>query len=122
MPSFGGLNIFGTALTMSTTVNPRAKQVNAYFGLDGLEVLDGGSRGRTTLAAGMLFGPTAPALAVAEATFHAMNDGVARMLVDTSGVIHPGVRLESFQPMGRIRRSPAGYFLRAYRARFLHQS
>ena len=58
MPSYGGVNIFGTAVTMSTADHPRESQVNSYFGLSGLEMLDGGSRGRVTEAGGLLFGPT----------------------------------------------------------------
>ena len=44
MPSFGGVNIFGTAVRMITVDNLRERQVNSYFGLSGLEMLDGGLR------------------------------------------------------------------------------
>jgi len=54
MASFGGASIFGTAVSMTTADNPREKQLNAYFGLSGLESLDGGLRGRVTHAAGLL--------------------------------------------------------------------
>jgi hypothetical protein len=120
MASFGGSNIFGTAVSMTTADNPREKQLNAFFGLSGLESLDGGSRGRVTHVTGLLYGNNSAVLAAAESAFRSFNDGVARILVDTLGVAWLSVRLESFQPQGRIRQSPAGVLFRSYSARFLH--
>ena len=120
MASFGGTNIFGTAVSMATADNPRERQLNAFFGLSGLESLDGGLRGRNTHAAGLLYGTSPAALASAESLFRSFNDGVARHLVDTLGVTWPGVCLVSFQPQGRIRQSPGGVLFRNYKARFLH--
>jgi hypothetical protein len=120
MASYGSVNIFGTAVTMSTADHPREKQVNSFFGLSGLETLDGGLRGRVTEVKGLLFGPMPTALASAESIFRSYNDGVTRNLVDTLGTTWANVRLDSFQPLGRVRQSPFGFFFRAYRARFLH--
>ncbi len=120
MPSFGGVNIFGTAVTMSTADHPRAKQINSFFGVSGLETLDGGMRGRTTNVSGVLSGNSAAALARAEGLFRSYNDGITRLLSDQFGVSWAGVRLESFQPMGRVKQSPNGYYLRPFQARFLH--
>lgn len=120
MASFGGVNVFGTAVSMSTADNPREKQLNAFFGLSGLESLDGGSRGRVTHVTGLLYGNSPASLASAEALFRSFNDGVARPLVDTLGMTWTSVRLESFRPQGRVRQSPAGMLFRSYKARFLH--
>jgi hypothetical protein len=120
MPSFGGTNIFGTAVSMSTTDHPRVTQVNAYFGLNGLESLDGGMRGRVTHVTGLLLGSTPVGLATAEGSFRSFNDGIARILVDNFGTAWPSVRLEFFQPRGRVRQSPHGVFFRNYQARFFH--
>jgi hypothetical protein len=120
MASFGGANIFGSAVSMTTSDNPREKQLNAYFGLSGLESLDGGSRGRVTEVAGLLFGNSPGQLAGAEAIFRSFNDGITRSLVDTLGISWNSVRMEAFQPQGRIRQSPGGVLFRAYKARFLH--
>jgi hypothetical protein len=120
MASFGGTNIFGTAVSMVTADNPRERQLNAFFGLSGLEALDGGLRGRSTHATGLLYGASQVALATAESLFRSFNDGVARPLVDTLGVTWPAVCLVSFQPQGRIRQSPGGVLFRTYKARFLH--
>jgi hypothetical protein len=120
MPSFGGTNIFGTAVSMATSDNPRERQLNAFFGLSGLEALDGGLRGRSTQVTGLLYGGSAVALAAVESLFRSFNDGVARPLIDTLGVTWPQVCLVSFQPQGRVRQSPGGVLFRAYKARFLH--
>jgi hypothetical protein len=120
MASFGGTNIFGTAVSMTTVDNPREKQLNAFFGLSGLESLDGGSRGRVTHVTGLLFGGSPAFLANVEVRFRSFNDGITRPLVDTLGITWPNVRLESFQPEGRIRQSPGGMLFRSYKARFLH--
>jgi hypothetical protein len=120
MASFGGVNIFGTAVSMSTADNPRANQLNAFFGLSGLESLDGGSRGRVTDVTGLLYGNSPAMLSSAESLFRSFNDGVARALVDTLGATWPNVRLETFQPLGRVRQSPGGILFRSYKARFLH--
>jgi hypothetical protein len=120
MSSFGGVPIFGTSVTMNTIDNPRAKQLNSFFGISGLETLDGGARGRFTDVSGVLSGSSAALLASAEAMFRSYDDGAARALVDTFGTVWANVRLESFQPLGRVKQSPYAYYFRPYRARFLH--
>lgn len=120
MPSYGGVNIFGASVTMSTVDSPREKQINSFFGLSGIETLDGGSRGRVTEVGGILYGPGPAALAGAETTFRSFDDGVSRVLVDSLGTAWGNVVLHSFRPMGRVRQSPFGVFFRAYKARFLH--
>lgn len=120
MASYGGAVIFGTSVSMVTADNPREKQLNSFFGLSGLEALDGGFRGRVTFATGLLYGASAASLAAAESQFRSFNDGVTRPLVDTLGTTWLNVRMDSFQPQGRVRQSPAGILFRAYKARFLH--
>ena len=120
MPSFGGVNIFGTAVNMTTTDNPREKQLNSYFGLSGLESLDGGLRGRVTNVSGLIYATSSATLGSLEFLFRSYNDGVARALLDTLGTTWMSVRLDSFTPVGRVRQSPYGFMFRAYQARFLH--
>ena len=120
MATYGGNNIFGSAVTMATSDNPRSKQLNTFFGLNGVESLDGGARGRTTQVTGILSWDSAAGLAALESSFRKYNDGVARMLVDNLGNVWTNVRLDSFQPTGRIRATAQGLFFRAYSARFLH--
>ena len=120
MPSYGGVPIFGAAVTMVTADNPRDSQVNTFFGINGLETLDGGFRGRITRVRGVLHGASALLLASAEGLFRSYNDGMTRILVDSLGAAWPNVRLLRFQPQGRARQSSDGTFFRAYQAQFLH--
>jgi hypothetical protein len=120
MASYAGLGIFGAGVTMTTSDYPRECQVNTFFGVNGLETLDGGFRGRVTRVRGTLSGQSAPLLASAEGVFRTYNDGLARVLVDNLGTAWPNVKLLKFQPIGRIRQSADGVFFRPYWAIFLH--
>ena len=120
MPNFGGMTIFGSAVSMATSDIARQSQVNSFFGINGLETLDGGFRGRVTRVRGVLSGTSALGLAGAENLFRSYNDGMTRTLVDNLGMVWTNVRLTAFQPHGRIRQSPNGTFFRAYQAQFLH--
>jgi hypothetical protein len=120
MASYGGVGIFGAAVSVTTSDNPRECQVNSFFGLNGLEALDGGFRGRISRVQGVLYGRSSFLLASAEGLFRSYNDGVARVLFDNLGAAWPNVRLLRFQPVGRVRQSADGTFFRAYQALFLH--
>ena len=120
MASFGGVMIFGAAVSMSTAEVPRENQLNGFFGVNGFESLDGGFRGRVTRVKGVLLGNSAVQLGAAEGLFRSFNDGVARPLVDTAGLVWPSTRLVAFQPSGRIRQSAYGIHFRAYQAQFFH--
>jgi hypothetical protein len=122
MASYGGVGIFGAAVSMTTSDNPRETQVNSYFGINGIESLDGGFRGRITNAQGVLYGESAFLLASAEGLFRSYNDGLPRTLVDNLGTVWSNVRLLRFQPQGRARQSADGTFFRAYQAQFLHMT
>lgn len=121
MPAtFGGVAIFGTAVRMETGQQPREAQVNAYFGLSGLERLDGGSRGLHTSVTGLLIADEAAGLAAAEALFRSFNDGKARLLVDTLGAVWPNVVYHEFRPHGKVGRTADGRCFRSYQATFFH--
>jgi hypothetical protein len=122
MASYGGVAIFGSSVSMTTSDYPRETQVNSFFGINGLESLDGGFRGRVTKAQGVLSGQSAIILASAEGLFRSYNDGVVRILVDNLGTVWPNVRLLTFQPLGRVRQSADGTYFRAYQAQFLHMT
>lgn len=85
MMTYNGEDIFGLAAKCRHVANPRAQQVDAYFGVNGSRLLDGGGRGRTFQVRGVLVAATAEGLAEAEARFAGYADGVARELVDSLG-------------------------------------
>lgn len=119
MPSYGGASIFGFSYSFATNKNPTAAQVNAFFGLEGMESLYGGSRGYVTLVRGLLFGSNASALGAAEEAFRSYDDGIARDLVDNFGVTWPQVKMVNFSPQGRVIRDGRGFY-RPYQAQFQH--
>lgn len=119
MPSYDGATIFGRSYSFATNKNPTAAQVNAFFGLNGVESLYGGSRGYVTLVRGVLTGSDAASLASAEETFRSYDDGIARTLVDNFGVSWPQVKLVNFSPQGRVLRDGRGFY-RPYQAQFQH--
>lgn len=120
MASYGSVGIFGAAVSMTTSDNPRECQVNSFFGINGLETLDGGFRGRITRVSAVLSGQSSLLLASAEGLFRSYNDGLARVLIDNLGTAWPNVRLLRFQPLGRVRQSANGTYFRSYQALFLH--
>ena len=120
--SYGGFPIFGQAVRMKTVINPSAQQLNAFFAVNGVESLFGGTRGRVTLVSGVFQGGTAAGLAAVEENMVTYNDGIARTLVDTRGYAYASVVFDAFEPTSeRIMQdnSGRGYF-RVYRAVFKH--
>jgi hypothetical protein len=124
MASFNGVDL-GFIFYMNVGPNPKARQVNAYAGANGLEVIDQGTRGGHSVVSGAIISSSAPGLAAAERSFLALQqDGGAYALVDTLGTTWAGVILVDFEPEGRVNRivGPFGGFFigRRYRAEFLH--
>jgi len=122
--SFNGISL-GLVFTMPVTTNPNARQVNAYCGANGLEVINMGSRGGHTVLEGAIVAAGPSALAAAEASLIAMvRDGGAYTMVDSLGTAWPGVILVTFQPKGRVYPvvgfPPGLYVARKYDAEFLH--
>lgn len=122
MPSYNGSAIFGNAVEMESPINPTADQMNAFFGVSGLESLYGGQRGRVTLAKGLLVGDSLSGLVSNIQLFESYYDGIARVLVTTDGVAYNNVKLESFSPKGRYMQDFSGFWFRRYEARFFHMT
>lgn len=124
MPStsatFNAENIFGVNVKMATADNPRAMQQNAFAGVDGMESLDQGSRGRFTVARGTHAGVGLGGLAVVQEACRAYRDGRAYTLVDTRGVTWLYVQLVSYEPEGDIKYALSGFYTQKYSLRFFH--
>lgn len=120
---FNGEYIFGVNVTMVTVDPPRETQVNSFLGINGVEILDHGSRQRYTEVTGQLQATDEAGLGLLENRFRAYKDPYGYMLVTTDGLIWQNVKLESFQPTPPIRvDQTAGIVFRNYRARFIHAS
>jgi hypothetical protein len=120
MASYRGSAIFGRAVRMKTADNPRAEQKNGFFGLSGIETLDGGLRGRTTVAQGVFTAYDYGTIAAAMESFRSFNDGLAGTLVDTRNVSWLNVKLASFEPGDRIGFDPTYGYYATYQATFQH--
>lgn len=120
MASFNGLSL-GLVFSMPVAPNPNGRQVNAYAGANGLEVLDHGSRGGHTVVEGGLVAPSGAALGAFEQAFRSLQvDGGGYVLVDTIGLAWYPVILVQFQPQGAIRPVVGGGYARRYTMEFLH--
>jgi hypothetical protein len=120
MPAFNGVNIFGIAVQMRTARNPRATQQNTFFGTAGTETLDGGLKGRFTAVTGRLWGPSAQSLNAAILAFASFDNGGTATLVDMFGNAWPVVKLQSFEPQGRVQLDPDLGYTQRYQALFEH--
>ena len=120
MASFNAI-FLGFNFEMNTVAEPSALQFLEYPGINGVGVINHGSRGGLTLAEGALFGVDAASLAVAIHTFRSMQVAkVKAVLIDQYGTAWPAVRLLDFQPYGRNEVLVGGGFAKRYRAQFLH--
>ena len=121
-PTFGGNQIFGYAPVISTRDVPRETQTNAFFGLDGVEQLDGGDRGMESHATGILLGLGESGLRSLLTTFRSFKDGQGRVLTDTIGIEWPNVTLKTFTPSPMVHSTPQGYRWCRYEAIFFHST
>jgi hypothetical protein len=117
---YNGVDL-GFIFEMVVAANPKGRQVNSYPGANGLEVLDHGSRGGTTIVIGAIVAPSAQALASAEQQLRSLQvDGGAYTLRDDLGKYWPGVILIQYRPQGRVYLTVNNYLTRRYDCEFLH--
>lgn len=120
IPTYDGLALFGSLCTAHTVDRLRSSDTGPYFGEDGLPSLDGGGRGRSTLVVGTLTGLGPEGLAVAFGALRSFHDGVPRVFTDSLGAVWPEVLMGPVEPLGRVRQSPRGGFLRGFRVVLTH--
>lgn len=120
MAAYGGNAIFGYAVKMRTVTNPTAQQLNAFFGLDGVQSLFGGMRGRYTEVDGVLRGGSLAELNAAIGQFESYFDGISRVLVDNFGNAWPQVLMDRFEPGPKIIRHADDSRWLQYKCGFKH--
>lgn len=84
-PSLGGSAIFGLAVNVNHIPNANAAQVAQFFGVEGVQSMDGGKRGRVFEVQGCMVGLNAAGVQAAAAILESLADGVARTFIDTTG-------------------------------------
>lgn len=120
MATFDSVDL-GYIQFMVTSPNAHARQVTAYPGVNGIEVLNMGSRGSNTVLQAAVSSSSLAGVSTALQTLGAyVLDGGAYTLVDNMGTTWTNVIMVSFQPTGRVVRSLPGVYTIKYEAEFLH--
>jgi hypothetical protein len=102
MPSFNAIDL-GDFCYVCPDPAENDIQINAYPGVDGLEILDLASRGGQTTIHGACVGIDFATLAAIENTWISMkNAGVVATLIDSLGTSWANVRILKFRPHGPI--------------------
>lgn len=111
----------GYIQSFTTAPNAHARQVTAYPGVNGLEILNLGSRGSTTSVSGAVSASSLANLSSALQTLGAyVSDGGAYTLVDNLGTTWTNVVMMGFTPVGKVFVSTPGIYTIRYEAQFLH--
>lgn len=118
MPGYDGVPLFGRSVKVRHEQNPSKKTYTEFYGLHGLFMTYGGSRGRTFFVEGVLYAVDDPTLDNWVATFLSYDDGIGRVLEDTRGQQWPEVVFERFQPGDRYMQGNDGALLE-FRATFV---
>lgn len=98
MATYGGSDIFGTAVLVRAVQSPYMRQEQSYPGVTGVQSIQLGGRGGFLEATGIHYAASVSALNAIESSIYAMKDGVPRTLVDTQGRSWPYVILDEFTP------------------------
>ena len=91
IPTYNGLPVFGVACSIDMVPNANAAQVAAFFGVQGVQSMDGGGRGRVFEVRGLMYGSTPLDVQLMQQQLEQFADGTARILVDTTGGVWPNV-------------------------------
>jgi hypothetical protein len=118
VPTYGGAAIFGFAPVVVIQDSEPARQENAYPGIDGVESLHMGTRGRFAVVTGVLTAASPADLTVNENVFRLLKDGIPRPLMDTSGYTWYWAVVQSFDPEGARKVDGKWGYHRPYRAVF----
>lgn len=119
MASFAGTDL-GIVEICNTDLAPKERQINTYPGVNGLQLVDHGTRGAVTSLRGVLSSSSRSGLASALGVFRTYQSvGGKATLVDTFGSSWTDVILVRFRPTGMIYPKPGG-FCTKYEAEFLH--
>ena len=91
MGLLNGVNVFGIATTFQPSIDATAQQINAFFGVNGVQAVHGGQRGMSILVSGVFFGPTPESVIAQEGILLSYRDGISRRLDDNLGRVYPSV-------------------------------
>ena len=119
--SFNGSSIFDTAVVMATSSNPAQVQVNSYPGINGIETINLGSRGRVTEVRGFLTGLSVSDVSTKAGNFrNLVESATVGTLITTDGLTYPYAYFARFQEVDRLLQTSGGGYMRAYTATLVH--
>ena len=119
MASLDGFLIFGRSVVTWLDDEERARQENAYAGVNGVEGQDLGSRGSYCHVTGLLVGALITDYTFAEDTIRSYKDGLVHTLIDNYGRIFYRAKLHQFNPEGgKMTFDPWYGFVKPYTATF----
>ena len=123
MATFNGYDL-GLIEEDITEPNPAERQVNSYPAVNGLEVLEMGSRGAATKIRGTLSAPSLTELAAMKQDFgSSVLTAVKAELIDSEATVWPDVICTAFRPIGRrwlLGIAGEAGVAQRYEAEFLH--
>ncbi len=98
-----GIPCFGVAVHITPQANPDHVQINAYPGINGLQVMDMGSRGRVFQVTGLMIGSTPGDVEANEVSLENFADGLPHLLISTAGGIWQNVTYRrEYHPTGKF--------------------
>ncbi|MDR3639061.1 MAG: hypothetical protein P4L84_34975 [Isosphaeraceae bacterium] len=101
MATFNGIDM-GIVIEKIPVVNPIERQINTYPGVNGLQILQGGTRGGTIMIKGVLVSDSVYDLEAMEQTWHeAAASGVIGTFVDDVGGTYGNCLFIVFRPEGQ---------------------
>lgn len=103
--TYGNLALFGDLATITPGSEDRARQLNSYPGVNGLECLDLGQRGAQSRVEGIWIFADLASFQATLLTWLALVDGVPRTLIDTKLMRWPNCLLNPYKLDGSARTS-----------------
>lgn len=99
---YDGVALFGAAVRCRHVPTANATQVATFFGINGVQAVDGGPRGRLFEIEGVWIASNPATFRSYEAVLLSYADGKPRTLVDTLGYTWPFVAFRGELQTGRI--------------------
>lgn len=100
MATFNSIDM-GIVVEKCPSVNPIERQINTYPGVNGLQILQGGSRGGTLSIRGVIGAADVGSLDAMEQTWYSMViAGVIGAFIDDEGNVFANCLIMSWRPQG----------------------
>jgi hypothetical protein len=104
-----GQAVFGFATNLRMEPRPNSQQLTEFFGVNGVQTIFGGARGRLFFISGVLAADVVADLNTAEGLLLSFADGLPHIITDNRGRVWPNVIFRGqYQPFDQGPRYLAG--------------